>query len=110
MGANATVTRTVVVPGTCTDPSEPIVRAAIEAWEAETGRPHQPIRALSGATDANILRASGVPTARVGLPKIAAPGVDVDFQFGMNAVAPEDQVALTCLLIRAVFGYLGGGT
>ena len=108
MGANATVTRTVVVPGTCTDPSEPIVRAAIEAWEAETGRPHRPIRGLSGATDANILRASGVPTARVGLPKVAAPGVDVDFQYGMNAVAPQDQVALTRQLIRTVFGYLDG--
>ena len=36
-----------------------------------------------------------MPTARVGLPKVAAPGVDVDFQYGMNAVAPQDQVALT---------------
>ena len=108
MGANATVTRTVAIPGTCTDPSEPIVRAAIEAWEAETGRPHRPIRGLSGATDANILRASGVPTARVGLPKVAAPGVDVDFQYGMNAVAPQDQVALTRQMIRTVFGCLDG--
>ena len=107
-GIDATVTRTVAIGGTCTDPSEPIVQAAIKAWEAETGRPHQPILGLSGATDANILRANGVPTARVGLPKVAKPGVDVDFQYGMNAVAPGDQVALSRHLIRTVFGYLGG--
>ena len=86
------------------------MRAAIEAYQAETDRPHQPIRGLSGATDANILRASGVPTARVGLPKVSEPGVDVDFQYGMNAVAPDDQVALSRLLIRTVFGHLGEGT
>ena len=84
------------------------MRAAVKSWEAETGRLHQPIRGLSGATDANILRASGIPTARVGLPKVAKPGVDVDFQYGMNAVAPDDQVALSRLLIRTVFGYFGG--
>ena len=108
IGANATVTRTVAISGTCTDPSEPIVRAAIEAWEAETGRPHQPIRGLSGATDANILRTGGVPTARVGLPKVSASGIEVDFQYGMNAVDPEDQAALSRHLIRTAFGYLGG--
>ena len=108
--ATATVTRTVAISGTRTDPSEPIVRTAIEAWEAETGKPHRPIRGLSGATDANILRARGVPTARVGLPKVGAPGVEVDFQYGMNAVAPQDQVALSRQLIRIVFGYLDGGT
>ncbi|MCY4629520.1 MAG: M20/M25/M40 family metallo-hydrolase [bacterium] len=107
-GASATVTRTLAVGGTCTDPSEPIVRAAIAAWEAETGRPHQPPRGLSGATDANILRHNGVPTARIGLPKVAAPGVDVDFQYGMNAVDPDDQVALSRHLIRTTFEYLGG--
>ena len=108
IGASATVTRTLAVGGTCTDPSEPIVRAAIAAWEAETGRPHQPPRGLSGATDANILRHNGVPTARIGLPKVAAPGVDVDFQYGMNAVDPDDQVALSRHLIRTTFEYLGG--
>ena len=109
-GIDATVIRTVAIGGTCTDPSEPVVQAAVKSWEAETGRPHQPIRGLSGATDANILRASGIPTARVGLPKVSKPGVDVDFQYGMNAVAPSDQVALSRLLIRTVFGYFGGDT
>ena len=107
-GIDATVTRTVAIGGTRTDPSEPIIRAAIEAWECETGRLHQPMRGLSGATDANILRANGIPTARVGLPKVFRPGVDVDFQYGMNAVAPGDQVVLSRHLIRTVFGYFGG--
>ena len=110
IGASATVTRTLAIPGTCTDPSEPIVRSAIRAWEAETGRHHRPIRDLSGATDANILRQNGVPTARIGLPKVSAPGVDVDFQYGMNAVDPDDQVALSRHLIRTAFAYLGGVT
>ena len=108
IGADATVIRTVAIPGTCTDPSEPVVQAAIEAWEAEAGRPHEPLHGMSGATDANVLRAGGVPTARVGLPKVAAPGVEVDFQYGMNAVAPEDQLALSRHLIRTVFGHLDG--
>lgn len=110
IGADATVTRTIAIPGTYTDPSELIVRTAIEAWQRETGRTHQPIRGLSGATDANILRANGIPTARIGLPKVSKPGIDIDFQYGMNAVAPDDQVALSRLLIRTVFGYLGEGT
>ena len=106
IGADATVIGTVAIPGTSTRPSEPVVQVAIEAWEAEAGRPHEPSRGMSGATDANVLRAGGVPTARVGLPKVAAHGVEVDFQYGMNAVAPEDQVALSRHLIRTVFGYL----
>ena len=108
IGASANVTRTLAIGGSCTDPSEPIVQAAIAAWEAETGRSHQAPRGLSGATDANILRQNGVPTARIGLPKVAAPGVDVDFQYGMNAVNPDDQVALSRHLIRTAFEYLQG--
>ena len=108
IGASADVTRTLAIGGSCTDPSEPIVQAAIAAWETETGRSHQAPRGLSGATDANILRQNGVPTARIGLPKVAAPGVDVDFQYGMNAVNPDDQVALSRHLIRTAFKYLQG--
>ena len=105
-GATVDVERTVTVRGTRTDPDQPIIGAAIAAWEAETGRSHEPIRGLSGATDANILRAAGVPTARVGLPKVSSPGVDVDFQYGMNAVDPTHQVALTRQLIRTAVTYL----
>ncbi len=102
VGATVDVERTVSIPGTETDPTHPIITGAIEAWEAESGVAHEPIRGLSGATDANILRSAGVPTARVGLPKVSAPGVDVDFAYGMNAVNPDDQVRLTRQLIDTV--------
>jgi len=90
--------RTIGIPGTTTAPDNWIVRAAIESWEALENRPHQPILGLSGATDANILRAGGVPTARVGLPK--APLDGLDFQLGMNAAHLPDMVRLTRLLVR----------
>lgn len=108
IGAEATVSRTISIPGSHTDPSEPVVRAAIAAWEAESGLAHQPARDLSGATDANVLRQNGIPSARIGLPKVSASGVNVDFQYGMNAVNPKDQTALARQLIRTAFGYLGG--
>ena len=53
---------------------------------------------MSGATDANILRAHGVPTARVGLQKAKLP--NIDFQLGMNAVAIKDLYELTLLLVH----------
>jgi acetylornithine deacetylase/succinyl-diaminopimelate desuccinylase-like protein len=100
IGAEVSWRQTVAIPGTRTPPDAPIIRRAIAAWEALEGRPHQPIPRLSGATDANILRANGVPTARIGLPKVAPPGTDVDFAFGMNAVAIADLERLTKLLIH----------
>ena len=103
--ATFTVKRTVTIPGSFTPQSEPIVQAAVAAWEKRSGRPHEPTRGLSGATDANILRSMGVPTARIGLPKVAAPGVEVDFQYGMNAVNPDDQVELTKHLIESTLNY-----
>jgi len=109
IGATVRWRQTVVVPGTTTDPSARIVTSAIAAWESLTGRAHTPIVGLSGATDANILRALGVPTARVGLPKVspAKVGSDVDFQLGMNAVDLNDMELLTRLLIRIAIDICG---
>lgn len=76
----------LAIPGSRTDPEHWIVIAAIEAWESVTGRRHEPITATSGATDANILRNRGIPTVRVGLPKVDDGGVEVDFAAGMNTV------------------------
>jgi acetylornithine deacetylase/succinyl-diaminopimelate desuccinylase-like protein len=76
----------LAIPGTRTPPDAPIVRAAIAAWEATNGTPHQPVPDNSGATDANILRARGIPTARVGMPKVRSDGFTVDFARGMNTV------------------------
>ena len=117
-GLEARCRRLVAIPGTTTDPGEPIIATSIRAWESLTGRPHEPIAGLSGASDANILRAAGVPTARVGLPKVrserlagyggAGPaGPPVDFQLGMNAVDVDDLVLLTRLLIRIAVAWCG---
>lgn len=89
------------IPGTHTDPASWIVRSAIEAWEGIEHRPHEPQFGTSGATDANILRGRGVPTARVGMPKVSGPdGREVDFAMGMNAVDVRAMAQLTRLLVR----------
>jgi len=78
----------------------------VSAWEAVAGERHEPIRANSGATDANILRMRGVPTARLGMPKVpAAPdGGPVDFTLGMNLVDLREMYRLTEVLVRTVIG------
>lgn len=88
------------IPGTHTPPEAPIVRTAIEAWEATSGRPHEPVPDNSGATDANILRARGIPTARVGMPKVTSDEFDVDFSRGMNTVDVRAMRRLTAILAR----------
>ncbi len=100
IGAEASVRRTVAIPGTTTDPSDPVIVQTIAAWEDLTGDRHTPIAGLSGATDANILRDERIPTARVGLPKVSPDKLAVDFQLGMNAVDVDDMERLTRLLIR----------
>jgi acetylornithine deacetylase/succinyl-diaminopimelate desuccinylase-like protein len=76
----------LAVPATHTAPDAPIVWRTVAAWEETAGRPHEPIPDNSGATDANILRARGIPTARVGMPKVTSQEFDVDFSRGMNTV------------------------
>jgi acetylornithine deacetylase/succinyl-diaminopimelate desuccinylase-like protein len=76
----------LAIPGTHTPPGAPIVRTAIEAWERTHGTPHVPVPDNSGATDANILRARGIPTVRVGMPKVVSDEFEVDFSRGMNTV------------------------
>jgi acetylornithine deacetylase/succinyl-diaminopimelate desuccinylase-like protein len=92
---------TVAIPGSRTAPDHWITRCAVDAWEAETGRPHVPATATSGATDANILRNRGIPTVRVGLPKSTAPdGTPLGFAAGMNTVDVDALVTLTRFLVR----------
>jgi acetylornithine deacetylase/succinyl-diaminopimelate desuccinylase-like protein len=76
----------LAIPGTHTPPDSPIVRRAVEAWEGTHGAPHTPVPDNSGATDANILRARGIPTVRVGMPKVGSDAFEVDFSRGMNTV------------------------
>ena len=104
LGAELSVSQVAAIPATHTSPASPIVRAAVTAWEAVTGARHEPIRENSGATDANILRMRGVPTARVGMPKVTAgpDGGPVDFSLGMNLVDVQEMHRLVEVLVRTV--------
>jgi acetylornithine deacetylase/succinyl-diaminopimelate desuccinylase-like protein len=57
------------IPGSHTSPQNWIVQSCMRAWEDVEGGPHRAIFDTSGATDANILRGRGIPTARLGLPR-----------------------------------------
>jgi acetylornithine deacetylase/succinyl-diaminopimelate desuccinylase-like protein len=97
------------IPGTRTDPGTPVIVETIRAWEAASGRPHSPILDNSGATDANILRARGVPTARVGMPKVADPERNVDFALGMNLVDVAAMRRLAEILLRVAVAMTARG-
>lgn len=102
------VDRVLSIPGSRTDPDEDIVRRSIAAWELVSGRTHEPIRRTSGATDANILRAWGVPTARIGMPRAGEDsGVADDFARAMNVCAVTNIVRLARILSAVALG--GGG-
>ncbi|MDF1604497.1 peptidase dimerization domain-containing protein [Nocardioides sp. YIM 152315] len=98
------VEQVAYVPATRTAHDSPVVRAATEAFETVSGGPHIPIGQNSGATDANILRMRGVPTARVGMPKVprAPDGGEVDFTLGMNLVDLGEMRRLAEILVRTV--------
>lgn len=86
------------IPASVTDPGSWVITETVRAWEAAAGRPHTPVPDNSGATDANILRARGIPTARVGMPKVPLPGID--FALGMNTVDVTEMRRLCEVLAR----------
>jgi acetylornithine deacetylase/succinyl-diaminopimelate desuccinylase-like protein len=94
------IERTLIaaIPGTSTPPENWIVRSCIEAWEMIEGRPHAPRTGTSGATDANVLRAHGIPTARIGMGPL---GPDAPFagRFSMGVVDVPAMERLTHSLI-----------
>lgn len=90
----------LAIPGTHTPPDAPIVRTAVSAWERVAGKRHDPVPDNSGATDANILRARGIPTARVGMPKVTSEEFEVDFSRGMNTVDVRTMRRLCEVLAR----------
>jgi acetylornithine deacetylase/succinyl-diaminopimelate desuccinylase-like protein len=93
----------LAIPGTHTSPLSWIVGAAIDAWENEDGHEHRPITHNSGATDANILRGRGVPTARVGMDRIGSDApIPLDFPAGMNVVDLREMTRLTRLLVHVI--------
>ena len=94
---------TLAIPGTSTQRDNWIVQSCMRAWEQVEGVPHAGRKNRSGATDANILRGRGLPTARIGLARVPedAPVPD-DFAKGMNVVDTPNMVKLTHALIYSV--------
>ncbi|NEW70097.1 M20 family metallopeptidase [Streptomyces rhizosphaericus] len=90
----------LAIPGTRTPRGSWIHRSATAAWEALEGRAHEVIAGNSGATDANILRGRGIPTVRIGMPKVAEAPFEIDFARGMNTVSLPAMERLTRHLIR----------
>jgi acetylornithine deacetylase/succinyl-diaminopimelate desuccinylase-like protein len=88
------------IPGTRTEPNNWIVQSLMRAWEQREGKPHQPIRGTSGATDAAILRGRGLPTARLGLPRTPPPAQYPGFSMG--AASPTAMQRLTECLVYTV--------
>ena len=97
-GLDVASTLLVAVPGGATDANNWIVRSSVAAWEAVTGQTHEFASMTSGATDANILRLHGIPTARIGMPKAREP-LPHDGTFSMGVVDIEAMVQLTRVLI-----------
>jgi len=91
-------TMILAIPGTSTPPDNWIVASSVKAWEMIEGRPHVPRTGTSGATDANILRGHGVPTARIGMGQL---GADAPFagRFSMGVVSVRAMEQLTRSLI-----------
>lgn len=97
-GLRARCDMVLSIPGSHTSPDSVVVRSAVAAWEQVTGAAHQDVLGTSGATDANILRNRGIPTARVGMPKLIDAPFDVDFELGMNICDVRAMVQLTRVL------------
>ena len=97
--------RVQTIGGSHTSPDDPIIQSTTQIWEHLNGRPHEAFTIMSGATDANILRQHGIPTARIGLAKARRP--DIDFALGMNCVAISELRRLTKFLTLSVLHYYG---
>jgi acetylornithine deacetylase/succinyl-diaminopimelate desuccinylase-like protein len=99
-GAEVSWEMVLAIPGSATDPRCWVYRSAVAAWEAIEGRTHEAVTGNSGATDANILRNRGIPTVRVGMPKVTGAPFPIDFAAGMNTVSVPAMDTLTRHLIR----------
>ncbi|MGI5219421.1 hypothetical protein [Nocardia sp. CA-290969] len=78
------------LPPSTTPEHSPIMEAARNAWAELEDAPANRPEALSGASDANLLRSWGIPTARVGMPRSPLPQYVENDPFGMNAVNVAD--------------------
>ncbi|HEX6511010.1 MAG TPA: peptidase dimerization domain-containing protein [Chloroflexota bacterium] len=89
------------IPGTHTDPDSWVVQSLMRGWEAVEGQPHKPTLNTSGATDAAILRGRGIPTARLGLPRLQAPPAYSGFSMGVADPAGMERLA-RCIVYAIV--------
>ena len=96
---DAEVEMILAIPGASTAPDSWIVRSAVEAWEAVAGARHADRTNTSGATDANILRGRGIPTARIGMPPPLRPP-PFGNTFSMGTVEVEGMMQLARCLVR----------
>lgn len=85
-------------PGSRTDPASRIVGICTRAWEATEGRAHPAISGMSGTTDGNLLRNSGIPTVRMGLPGL----VSAEYPPMYDACRVTDLRRLAQTYIRAI--------
>jgi succinyl-diaminopimelate desuccinylase len=92
----------LAIPGSRTPTDHWICAAGRRAWEAIEQRQHVEPSGQSGATDANILRNRGIPTMRIGLPKVLVDGEELGFAEGMNTVDATSMTTLAELLVRTV--------
>jgi acetylornithine deacetylase/succinyl-diaminopimelate desuccinylase-like protein len=97
-GINMSSELIAAIPGTSTPVDNWIVQASVRSWERVVGQAHDMETRTSGVTDANILRAHGIPTARIGMP--SATGVAAYRGiFSMGVVSLDAMVTLTRTLI-----------
>ena len=91
------------IPGSFTDPDNWIVQSCVRAWEFVEQKKHSPRTGTSGATDANILRAAGIPTARLGMPRLATADGEHRSAFSMERSNIAGMKQLTkCLVYAAI--------
>lgn len=99
----------LAVPGSHTDPDEPVVRSAIRGWEAANGRKFSPDSAGSGATEANVLRLWGLPTARMGMPPPPSP-MRFSGRFSMGEAHQASLNGLIRALVATMLDYSGSSS
>jgi len=93
----------VSIPGSFTEPKNWIIQSCVRAWEFVENKKHTPRTGTSGATDANILRAAGIPTARLGMPRLAGAGGAPRNRFSMERSSVAGMKQLTkCLVYAAI--------
>jgi acetylornithine deacetylase/succinyl-diaminopimelate desuccinylase-like protein len=89
------------IPGSFTEPNNWIIESCIRAWEFVENQKHRPRTGTSGATDANILRAAGIPTARLGMPRPKSANERGVFSMETSNIAGMKQLT-KCLVYAAV--------